>query len=168
MESENIKLGADPKKSDLSADQRIRISQHGNITKKFIECVGEYQDIQTKYKKKYRDRLARQYKIVKPNVTDVELEVILETGGGEGGTVFAQQIINTAQHAEAKRALHDIQERHQDIIKIEKSILVRISSSTNTHHGLNTISYNSLGTASTVPRYGYFGGSTGGPYQPNW
>jgi hypothetical protein len=31
-----------------------------------------------------------------------------------------------AQYQDAKKALEDIQERHQDIIKIEKSILVSI------------------------------------------
>lgn len=37
--------------------------------------------------------------------------------------MFAQQVLMGAQHAEAKKALYDIQERHQDITKIEKSVL---------------------------------------------
>lgn len=122
MEAKNQKLGATSNNNDLTAEQRIRISQHGNLTKKFVDVVGEYQEIQTKYKNKYRDRLERQYKIVKPNATGEEIEKVLESGADTSG-LFAQQILMGPQHAEAKRALYDIQERHQDIVKIEKSIL---------------------------------------------
>lgn len=125
METKNLKLGADSTKNELSAEQRIRISQHGNVTKKFLEAVTEYQEIQVRYKNKYRDRLERQYKIVKPNATQEEVKQVLDSGMDQGaGGVFAQQILMGAQHAEAKRALYDIQERHQEIIKIERSILV--------------------------------------------
>jgi syntaxin 1A/syntaxin 1B/2/3 len=124
MEADNKKAGADNSRLDLTAEQRIRISQHSNVTKKFIEIVTEYQEIQTKYKLKYRDRLERQYKIVKPTATADEIDKALETGK-DSSSLFAQQMLMGPQHAEAKRALYDIQERHQDMVKIERSILVR-------------------------------------------
>ncbi|KAG5459381.1 MAG: neuronal Q-snares in complex with R-snare motif of Tomosyn, partial [Olpidium bornovanus] len=43
---------------------------------------------------------------------------------GEGGPIFAQQMQHSGQHVEAQRALADIQEKHADIIRIEKSILL--------------------------------------------
>ncbi|KAI3630948.1 hypothetical protein MIR68_011031 [Amoeboaphelidium protococcarum] len=122
MESQNKKAGADPQKQNLTSEQRIRLSQHTNVTKKFIEVVTEYQQMQNKYKNKYKDRLERQYKIVKPNATTDEIERAIEEGA-DGGQMFAQQVLMGAQHAEAKKALYDIQERHQDIMKIEKSVL---------------------------------------------
>jgi t-SNARE complex subunit (syntaxin) len=125
MEAKNKDLGIENSNKQLSAEQRMRLSQHGNITKKFMETMTEYQEIQTKYKNKYRDRLERQFKIVKPDATAAEIEHALESGT-DGSSLFAQQILMGAQHAEAKRALYDIQERHQDIIRIEKSILVCI------------------------------------------
>ena len=79
--------------------------------------------MQNKYKVKYKDRLERQVKIVKPNATPDEIKQVLEGGSGGGQQLFAQQVIGGAQHAEAKRALYDIQERHQDIMKIEQSVL---------------------------------------------
>lgn len=122
IENENKKKGAEAGKVNLSAEQRIRLSQHANMTQKFIDSVNEYQDIQQKYKTKYKDRLERQYKIVKPNATHEEIEKAMESGAGSD--LFAQQILMGPQHAEAKKALYDIQERHQDIVKLEKSILV--------------------------------------------
>jgi t-SNARE complex subunit (syntaxin) len=122
LEQKNKKAGAETGKRDLTSEQRIRLSQHANVTQKFIEIVQEYQDMQTKYKNKFKDRMERQYKIVKPNATTDEIEKAIESGA-EGGQLFAQQILMGPQHAEAKKALYDIQERHQDIIKLEKSIL---------------------------------------------
>lgn len=78
--------------------------------------------MQTRYKNKFKDRMERQYKIVKPNATTQEIEKAIESGG-DTSQMFAQQILMGPQHAEAKKALYDIQERHQDIIKLEKSIL---------------------------------------------
>ncbi|KAJ3258653.1 Plasma membrane t-SNARE, secretory vesicle fusion [Boothiomyces macroporosus] len=42
---------------------------------------------------------------------------------GEHGQMFAKQIVNTGQRQEAKRALEDIQNKHKEVVKIEKSIL---------------------------------------------
>ena len=123
MEQKNLKEGADPNKADLTSEQRIRVGQQSSLTQKFIEVVNEYQDIQTKYKNKYKDRIVRQFKIIKPNATAEELEQITQSGSVDPSQMFAQQILMGPQHAEAKRALNDIQERHQDIIKLEKSIL---------------------------------------------
>lgn len=93
------------------------------MTKKFLEAVGDYQEVQMKYKTKFRDRIERQLRIVKPNATAEEIERLVESGGET--ELFAQQILAGPQLAEARKALNDIQDRHQDIIKIEKSILVR-------------------------------------------
>ncbi len=58
---------------------------------------------------------------VKPNATKEEITQLMD---GKSGPVFAQQIRMTGQKLEAKRALQEIQDRHQDVLRIEKSILV--------------------------------------------
>ena len=49
-----------------TAQWRIRSNMHGTLTKKFLDLMSEYQEVQTKYKNKYRERVARQYKIGNP------------------------------------------------------------------------------------------------------
>jgi hypothetical protein len=39
---------------------RIRSNMHGTLTRKFVDLMAEYQEIQTKYKNKYRERVERQ------------------------------------------------------------------------------------------------------------
>ena len=50
-----------------------------------------YQEIQTKYKNKYRDRVERQLRIVKPTATKLEIEQAVE--GGEQSEIFTQQFL---------------------------------------------------------------------------
>lgn len=107
--------------------------------------------MQTKYKGKYRERVERQFKIVKPEATREEIEQVRGPAAAravarrgrplthtahppaprpspqvlEGGSqqeVFTQQILQQPGHAAAKNALADIQERNRDIHRLEASI----------------------------------------------
>ncbi|KND01395.1 uncharacterized protein SPPG_09095 [Spizellomyces punctatus DAOM BR117] len=108
------------KKPGQESDARIRISQHGATTKKFLDVMNDYKAIQTKYQEKYKQRLQRQFLIVKPQATPEEVDKMMD---GQQGPIFAQQIMQSGQRGEARRALQDIQDRHQDIIRIEQSII---------------------------------------------
>ncbi len=48
-----------------SAPHRIRQNMQSNVTKTFLDLMREYQDVQTNYKNKYRERMGRQYRIGK-------------------------------------------------------------------------------------------------------
>jgi len=103
-----------------SSEARIRNYQHGTLTRKFVDLMAEYQEVQNTYKNKYRERVERQYKIVKPEATQEEIEQVLE--GDAQQEIFTQQILQQPGHAAAKSALADIQERHRDIHRLEQSI----------------------------------------------
>ncbi|KAI9208472.1 t-SNARE [Polychytrium aggregatum] len=117
MDAKNKKLSVE---NPGSSDIRIRINQHSAAAKKFLDVMTEYKDIQKKYQDKYKQRMQRQFLIVKPGATPEEVEKMMD---GDSGPVFAQQIMHSGQKAEAKKALQDIQDRHHDIQKIEQSII---------------------------------------------
>ena len=94
--------------------------QHGVLTKNFLDVMMDYKKVQETYQDKYKDRMQRQCLVVKPNATPQEIEKMMD---GEKGHMFAKQIINTGQRQEARKALEDIQNRHKDVVRIEKSIL---------------------------------------------
>jgi t-SNARE complex subunit (syntaxin) len=118
MDVVNKSLASDPANAN---DVRIRISQHTALAKRFLDVMTEYKDIQKKYQDRYKQRMQRQYLIVKPDATTQEIQGVLE---GKETQIFAQQVVGSGQKTEAKRALKDIQDRHADIIRLEKSILV--------------------------------------------
>jgi len=101
-----------------TAEYRIRTNMHGTLTRKFLDLMAEYQEVQTKFKNKFRERVERQYKIVKPDATQQEIEEALEGGNTQ---IFAKEILNQ-RHAQAKDALNYIENRHRDILRLEQSI----------------------------------------------
>jgi syntaxin 1B/2/3 len=99
---------------------RIRTNMQGTLTQKFLELVQEYQEVQTSYKNKYKEKIERQYKIAKPDASQDEIEEAMSTG--DSSKIFANQILDTHLHAQAKSALAYIEARHKDILRLEASI----------------------------------------------
>jgi len=116
MDTENKKY-----QSKGGDDWRVRVSQHQTNVKKFMDVMEKYKGVQQNYQGKYKDRLKRQFKIVKPNATNEEVEKVIESG--DVGPIFAQSIVMSGQQVEARAALEDIQNRHEDIVRIERSII---------------------------------------------
>jgi len=119
MDAENKELSSKDKGQE-PAKIRIRQNMHSTLTKKFLELMSQYQEVQTKFKNKYRERVERQYLIVKPDATADEIDQIMESG--EAQAIFARQILDLERHAKAKDALAYIENRHKDILKLESSI----------------------------------------------
>jgi len=92
---------------------------HGTLTRKFLDLMQEYQEVQTKFKNKYRERVERQYKIAKPDATQEEIDEALESGNTQ---IFQKQILDMQHHQQAKEALIYIESRHRDIMRLEQSI----------------------------------------------
>jgi len=94
-------------------DGQIRQQQTALVKSKFVEAIQNYQIIEQQYRVKYKERLARQYKIVKPEATPDE--VAAAVNNEEGGQIFAQALLK-------KSAYQEVQERHEDIKRIEQTL----------------------------------------------
>jgi t-SNARE complex subunit (syntaxin) len=108
---------ADPG-AEATSDFKIRRNMHATLTKKFMETMQDYQDCQTKYKNKYQETVKRQFKIVKPDATQDEVDQVLEGGGDQ---IFTEHML-ASRNAQARAALEDVQEKHKDIQRLESSI----------------------------------------------
>lgn len=112
----------EPKKAEgedkyIPINVRMRRTQHGVLSREFLEVMGHYNTIQTQYRDRNVERIHRQLKITGNNVTDEELESMLESGQTD---VFTQNILNDAKAT--RQALNEIESRHDEIIKLEKNI----------------------------------------------
>jgi syntaxin 1B/2/3 len=110
------------KKNPGASEARIRTNMHATLTRKFVDLMAEYQEVQTRYKSKYRERVERQYRIVKPTVTQDEIDAALDGDPSNQPEIFTQTILQGPGHAQARNALADIQDKHRDILKLEASI----------------------------------------------
>lgn len=101
----------------LSAEHRIRSTQHQMLTRKFIEVMTDYQLTQADYRDRCKARIQRQLEITGRVTTDDEIEEMIESGNP---AIFTRGIIMETQ--QAKQTLAEIEARHSDIMKLEKCI----------------------------------------------
>ncbi|KAI7903376.1 t-SNARE [Cokeromyces recurvatus] len=104
-----------------TGDLAMRKTQHAALKKKFIETIQRYQDIERTYQQKYRQRVERQIKIVQPNATQDDIDRVLQSD--EPQPIFAQSLVQSNRSGQAKAVLSEVQSRHDDIKRIEKTIL---------------------------------------------
>ncbi|EPZ31583.1 Syntaxin/epimorphin domain-containing protein [Rozella allomycis CSF55] len=103
-----------------NANLRIRTNQVAQLSKKFMDVMRNYQQVQTENKQKHIQQLERQYKIVRPDATQEELEKLREQ---QGSSLMSQQIFTITNVDDARELLDDMQERHNEIMVLEKSML---------------------------------------------
>ncbi|KZT11267.1 t-SNARE [Laetiporus sulphureus 93-53] len=101
-------------------DGQIRKQQTGLVKQKFVEAIQNYQSVEQQYRTKYKQRLERQFKIVKPDATPEEVKAVVSDD--QGGQIFSQALMNSNRYGEARSAYREVQERHEDIKRIEKTL----------------------------------------------
>ncbi|XP_053705364.1 syntaxin-4 [Synchiropus splendidus] len=112
----------EPKKGEddgkyIPVNIRMQKTQHAVLSKEFVELMGHCNTIQAQYRDRNVERIQRQLKITGTNVTDEQLDVMLESGQTD---VFTQNILIDAKAT--RQALNEIESRHDEILKLERSI----------------------------------------------
>ncbi|KAG0018386.1 Plasma membrane t-SNARE, secretory vesicle fusion [Podila clonocystis] len=102
-----------------SADIELRRTQAATLKQKFLTTLRRFQNAESEARKKYQGRMERQYKIVKPDATEQEIQQVLASDNQQ---VFAQSVLQSTRYGDANRALREVQTRHDDIKKIERTI----------------------------------------------
>ncbi|SPO27886.1 related to SSO1 - syntaxin-related protein [Ustilago trichophora] len=113
-------LESQTKRVPAGGDKNVRNTQIGAVKNRFKETIQRYQQVEQSYRQKYRARAERQFRIVKPDATQQEIKAALDDD--QNGQIFSQALLNSNRHGEAKGALREVQERHEDIKRIERTI----------------------------------------------
>ncbi|KAJ1024812.1 hypothetical protein NDA16_002852 [Ustilago loliicola] len=113
-------LESQTKRVPAGGDKNVRNTQIGAVKNRFKESIQRYQQVEQNYRQKYRARAERQFRIVKPDATQQEIKAALDDD--QNGQIFSQALLNSNRHGEAKGALREVQERHEDIKRIERTI----------------------------------------------
>ncbi|KAH8926580.1 t-SNARE [Atractiella rhizophila] len=101
-------------------DKKVRLQQAAALKNRFKGVIEEYQKEEKKNRDKLRERMERQYKIVKPEATDEEVRSAIEDGRGD--QIFSQALLNSNRYSDARSAYQDVQERRDEIKKIEQTM----------------------------------------------
>jgi len=108
------------KQGGSGRDGQIRKQQTALVKSKFVEAIQAYQTVEQQSRQRYKQRMERQFKIVKPDATPEEVKAI--ANDEQGGQIFSQAILNSNRYGESRAAYREVQERHEDIQRIEKTL----------------------------------------------
>ncbi|CAO3633078.1 unnamed protein product [Mucor fragilis] len=114
LENSNARLPNNP-------DTEMRRFQTAALKKRFLDTIQRYQDVERNYQLKYRQRIERQIRIVKPDASQDEVDDIIDAD--DTPQVFAQSLMNASRQGQSKAVLSEVQTRHDDIKHIEKTIV---------------------------------------------
>ncbi|CAL1704878.1 unnamed protein product [Somion occarium] len=103
-------------------DPRIRKNQISLLRTKFVEGLQNYQQVERDYRARYRQRVERQLKIVKPDATPEEVNAAVNDTTGGGDQIFAQALTTSTRYGESRAAYREVQDRHEDIRRIERTL----------------------------------------------
>jgi len=87
-----------------------------------VEYIQRYQQVEKQYRDQCRERVKRQLKIVNPDATTEEIEAAAHERENEH--VFTQALQSSTRYGASRQAYKEVQERHDDIRKIENDLAV--------------------------------------------
>ncbi|KAI9280805.1 t-SNARE [Sporodiniella umbellata] len=102
-------------------DTPMHNQQVSALKRKFMDTIQRYQDVERNYQLRYRQRIERQIRIVKPEASQDEVDTIIDSEGPP--QVFAQSLMSAGRQGQAKAVLSEVQTRQDDIKHIEKTII---------------------------------------------
>ncbi|KAI5476320.1 hypothetical protein MNV49_007891 [Pseudohyphozyma bogoriensis] len=103
-----------------AAGFNTRKAQIATLQNGFRKSLEEYNTVEKKSRDKYRQRMERQIRIVKPDATQEEIKAAFDDQQG-GQQIFSQALIQSRQSG-ARAAFAEVQSRNQDLRKIEETI----------------------------------------------
>ncbi|KAM4698149.1 syntaxin-4 [Rhinophrynus dorsalis] len=115
---QNIEVKEEEDEVKGSVYARMRKTQHGVLSQEFIELINMCNQLQVQYRENNVKRIKRQLQITGHSVTDEKFDEMLESGQTD---VFTCNILKDTQVT--KQALNEIETRHEEILKLEKSIM---------------------------------------------
>merc|ERR1739838_542947 len=113
--------GVDGQSRYVPAEERIKKMHYTMITKEFCDTMNEINVIQTNYQEKLKEKMVRQLAVMNPDGTDYTSDQINEMIQSGKTSIWTQNLLRETE--DAKQKLNAVQARHEEIIKLEKSIM---------------------------------------------
>jgi len=107
-------------KSSGTRDANARFQQINSIKQRFMEAIQMYQKVESQNRTKYKQRMERQFRIVKPDATAEEVKAVVDDE--QGGQIFSQALMSSTTYGQSRAAYREVQERHEDIKRIERTL----------------------------------------------
>jgi syntaxin 1B/2/3 len=111
--------------------------QVGRVDRRLKKAINDYQRVESDFRKQMQEQQARQYRIVRPEATDAEVQEAVEDPNVQ---VFQQavsfvsgpfsftitdrnQLLNSDRRGQSQSTLNAVRQRHNEIQRIEQTII---------------------------------------------
>ncbi|KAF8325233.1 uncharacterized protein EI90DRAFT_3129066 [Cantharellus anzutake] len=109
-------------KAEKSKPRNVALAQHvARLQEKFRESIQEYRSMEQGYQARYRERVERQFRIVKPDATPEEIRTVMDDPEA-GAQIFSNAVATSNRYGESRAAYREAQDRHADIRRIERTV----------------------------------------------
>lgn len=109
-------------KSSPEGRQPRNQAQVGRVDRRLRQAIQDYQGVESSFRKKMQDQMARQYRIVRPDASEDEVRAAVEDTTGNS-QVFQQALMQNNRVGEAKAVLSAVQDRHKALQRIEQQMV---------------------------------------------
>lgn len=109
-------------KSSPDANSPRNSAQVGRVDRRLKQAITQYQQVESQFRKRTQDQMARQYRIVRPDASEQEVREAVEDTSS-GGQVFQQALMQSDRQGRARAALSAVQDRHKALVKIEQQMV---------------------------------------------
>ncbi|KAK0636334.1 t-SNARE [Bombardia bombarda] len=99
----------------------LKKRQFESLNKDYKNEIQKFLQEEQAYKERYREQIARQYRIVNPEASDAEVRQAADADWGNEG-VF-QTALRSNRSGQASAVLGNVRARHNELQKIERSII---------------------------------------------
>lgn len=96
--------------------------QVGRVDRRLKEAIRQFQSVESQFRKRTQDQMARQFRIVRPDASEQEVRAAVEDTSS-GGQVFQQALMQSDRQGRARAALSAVQDRHDALMKIEQQMV---------------------------------------------
>ncbi|KAM3450859.1 hypothetical protein NHJ6243_009719 [Beauveria neobassiana] len=95
--------------------------QVDRVDRRLKQAVQKYQQVESGFRKRTQDQMARQYRIVRPDASEQEVRAAVEDTSNN--QVFSQVLTQSDRQGRARAALSAVRDRHNALVKIEQQIV---------------------------------------------
>ncbi|KAG2202427.1 hypothetical protein INT46_001323 [Mucor plumbeus] len=130
-ETQNIMTHVKQKLKEIEPTSRhtdlaMRKNAFSSVTRSFMDAIEKHRRVALEFQKEEGQQMERQIKIANPNATPQEIQQAIASAEQGGGAVFAQQLLQSVgseyRRQGAQNTLDAVQERHEDIKRLAKSV----------------------------------------------
>jgi syntaxin 1B/2/3 len=94
--------------------------QVGKVERRLKAAVNQFQNVEAGFKRRLKVEFARQYKIVRPDASDAEVQQAVEDPSLQ---LFSQTLLQSDRRGQSQSIMRVVESRHETIQKIEEQLV---------------------------------------------